>query len=62
MTEDHGHCEICSRVITIDERFCERKECHDKHQQNIKDKKKQMYLFIGVVAAVMLFSVFTNRM
>lgn len=55
--EDHGHCEICSRVVPIGERFCDRAECLEQHQRNLADKKKQVYLFVAMIAALVLLSV-----
>lgn len=54
--EDHGHCEICSRVIDLEERFCDRAECLEQHQKNVAEKKKQVYIFIALIIAAVVLS------
>ncbi len=53
---DHAHCEICSRTVALGERFCDRAECLEKHEQNVKEKKRQVWMFIGVIVAAVVLS------
>jgi len=53
---DHGHCEICAEPVARGQRFCGSKSCDDKHQQNVRDKKRQVYLLVGVIAGAVLLS------
>ena len=53
---EHGHCEICHTPVKVGERFCGSAACAEKHQQNIKEKKRQVYMFIGVIVAAVLLS------
>ncbi len=53
---EHGHCEICSRIVVIDERFCDRKECLAAHEKNIAEKKRQVWMMIGLIAAALILS------
>ena len=56
MTEDHAHCEICSRVVKIGERFCDRAECLAQHDKNVRDKKRSVYMLLGVIVAAVVLS------
>jgi len=54
--EEHGHCEICSRVVPLGERFCDRAECLEQHQRNVSEKKRQVWLLIGLIVAAVVLS------
>lgn len=56
MTEDHAHCEICQRVVAIGERFCDRRECLDQHDKNVKEKKRQVFLLIAILVGVIIIT------
>jgi predicted nucleic acid-binding Zn ribbon protein len=53
---EHGHCEICQTPVKVGERFCGSKVCEDKHQENIRTKKRQMLLLIAVLVGVLLIN------
>lgn len=57
---EHGHCEICHRPITMGDRFCGSAECAEKHKLQLREKKKQMWILLLALAAVMLFSVISR--
>ena len=52
----HGHCEICQTPVAVGDRFCGAKECDAKHQQNVRDKKRQVWTMIAVIVAAVLLA------
>ncbi len=57
---EHGHCEICSRTIDINERFCDRAECLAQHEKNVAEKKRQVWMLLGVIIAAVVLSKLLN--
>jgi predicted nucleic acid-binding Zn ribbon protein len=49
----HAHCEICSTVVKVGERFCS-KQCVDKNDELVAQKKKAMWKFVAVIVGIML--------
>lgn len=50
---DHGHCEVCGRVVDVGERWCGA-ECREKHAAIIKKKKRDAAVFVAVVALLLI--------
>lgn len=57
---DHGHCEICHRVVAMETRFCSR-GCEGKHGELQAKKKRDMWKFIALLGALMLVLTLVNR-
>ncbi len=53
---EHGHCEICGRVVKFETRFCGT-ECEEKHKEAIGRKKRDAIL---LVVAFAVFLIATN--
>ena len=53
---DHAHCEICGKPVTVGERRCGSTECEEKFNAALRAKKRGMWMFIGLIFLVMLFS------
>lgn len=51
---EHAHCEICGRVVRVDERFCS-DECKEQNLANLRQKRKQMWIFVAIIVGVVLF-------
>ena len=49
----HQHCEICQKVVKVDERFCS-SACEDKHEEAQAYKKKAMWRFVAILAGILL--------
>lgn len=59
--DEHKHCVICRKAITVDQDFCSQ-ECKDKYSKDDKKKSRSSTLQIvifGVLLVVMLI-VMTN--
>lgn len=52
---DHKHCEICGKVVDPSERWCS-VECHDKHDDVQKQKKRSAILFVIIIVAVVILT------
>ncbi len=50
---DHGHCEVCGRVVDTDERWCS-DACKEKHQAIMRKKKRDAVIFVVVVAVLFI--------
>lgn len=53
----HAHCEICGTPVEVGERRCGSAACEEKFEAALRAKKRGMYMFIGLIFLVMLFSV-----
>ena len=53
---EHAHCEMCGRPVAVGERRCGSPECEEKFQQALRAKKRGMWMFVGLILLVMLFS------
>jgi predicted nucleic acid-binding Zn ribbon protein len=52
----HAHCEMCGTPVEVGERRCGSAACEEKFNAALKAKKRGMYMFIGLIFLVMLFS------
>jgi predicted nucleic acid-binding Zn ribbon protein len=52
----HAHCEMCGTPVDVGQRRCGSAECEAKFETALKAKKRGMYMFIGLVVLIMLFS------
>lgn len=53
MIEEHSHCHICGRTIAVGNDLCNDKSCLEKQQEALAMKKRSMWLFIALIAAVL---------
>lgn len=53
---EHTHCEMCQRPIPPGNRLCGRLECADRHAAQVKEKKKQVYMLVLVIAGAVALS------
>ena len=51
--EDHSHCHICGRTVPVGDDLCNDKTCLEKKEEALAMKKHSMWLFIGLIAAVL---------
>lgn len=53
---EHAHCEICQVPVKRGDRRCGSPECETKFQQAIKAKKRSVFIFMGLVVAILVLS------
>jgi len=51
----HVHCHVCWKAIPVGETFCS-DECKQKYQKIMKNKKLFLYLFMGIMAALLAYT------
>lgn len=50
----HAHCEMCQTPVTVGDRRCGDEACEAKFQAALKQKKRGMYMFIGLIVALLV--------
>ena len=55
---EHAHCEMCGIPVTVGDRRCGSDACEKKFQEALRAKKRGMWLFIGVIFAAMMMTLF----
>jgi predicted nucleic acid-binding Zn ribbon protein len=61
MTEtipQHRHCFVCGKTHTGDGRFCS-EACKDVKRADLKKKKRQLWVIMGLAVAMMVFAIFS---
>lgn len=54
---EHRHCEVCGKSMAMGERVCS-PDCQKRFDEALKARKKSMWMFMGLIALVLLFSVY----
>lgn len=57
----HYHCQICGKAIPLGETFCS-EECKQKYQTMLRRRKLMLYFMYGILAALIIVFVLSNRM
>jgi predicted nucleic acid-binding Zn ribbon protein len=52
---EHKHCEVCGRTTGLDVRVCS-PECQARFDEALRQKKRTMWLFIALIAGVLILS------
>lgn len=52
----HAHCEMCGTPVAVGERRCGATACEEKFQAAVKAKKRGMWMFVGLIALLLLFT------
>lgn len=52
----HAHCEICGTPVEVGQRRCGSAACEAKFQDAVKAKKRGMWMFVGLIAVLLLMS------
>lgn len=52
----HKHCKECGIAVPPERVFCS-KECESAHNSRIKRRRRTDYMFIGIMAAILIFTV-----
>jgi len=58
--DDHGHCEICKRMIALGKERCGDEECEAKYAAGQKEKKRSVILMVAALAAIIIFTKLIN--
>lgn len=53
----HAHCEMCGTPVEVGQRRCGSDACETKFNDAVKAKKRGMWMFIGLIFLVMMFSI-----
>jgi predicted nucleic acid-binding Zn ribbon protein len=53
--QDHKHCEVCGATIGMDVRVCS-PECQARFDEALRMKKRTMWLFIALIAGVLILA------
>ena len=53
---EHAHCEMCGTPVTVGDRRCGSAACEEKFQASIRQKKRGMYMFVGLIFLLLLVS------
>jgi predicted nucleic acid-binding Zn ribbon protein len=56
----HAHCEICGTPVEVGERRCGSSDCERRHAEAVKAKKRGMWMFIGLIAILLLLTQLTR--
>ncbi len=56
MIPDHSHCEICGRTVPVGDSLCDDPACKEKKDEALAQKKRSVYLLVGLIAAAVLLS------
>ncbi len=51
--EPHTHCQICSKPVPLDEKFCSEK-CREEYNEFIEKRKKKTYIFYVLLAGLLI--------
>jgi len=54
----HAHCEMCQTPVEVGQRRCGAAVCEERFQESLRAKKRGMWLFIGVIFAAMMMTLF----
>lgn len=52
--EEHSHCHICGRTVPVGDDLCDTPSCAEKKEEAQNMKKRSMWLFIALIAAVLI--------
>jgi predicted nucleic acid-binding Zn ribbon protein len=52
---------MCQTPVTVGDRRCGDEACEKKFQESIRLKKRGMYMFIGLIVVVLIFTQIMNR-
>jgi len=52
----HAHCEICGTPVEVGQRRCGSDECERKFAEAQRIKKRSVWMLVGVLFLVMLFT------
>jgi predicted nucleic acid-binding Zn ribbon protein len=52
----HAHCEMCGTPVEVGQRRCGSAACEEKFQAALKAKKRGMWMFVGLIALLLLFT------
>ncbi len=58
---EHKHCEACGKSIGLDGRVCS-EACVAKFQEAVRLRKRSVYMFVGLIAIVLLLSVYGGKL
>ncbi len=58
---EHKHCEACGKSIGLTGRVCS-PECVERFQEGVRLRKRSVYMVMGAVALVLLFSVYGGKL
>jgi len=53
----HRHCFVCGKTFTDDGRFCS-EACKDSQREDLKKRKKRLWIIQIVAMAMMAFAIF----
>lgn len=53
---EHKHCEACGKATGLDGRVCS-PECQARIQEAFRMRKRSVYIFVALFAAILAFSV-----
>jgi len=54
----HAHCEICGTPVEVGKRRCGSADCEKKYAEAQRMKKRSVWMLVGVIFLVMMFSLF----
>lgn len=52
----HNHCRTCGKAFIGTERYCS-DVCASKNKDEIKKKKKELYVLFGVLMVIMIIAI-----
>ena len=52
----HAHCEMCGTPVEVGQRRCGSADCETKFQEAVKAKKRGMWMFVGMIAILLLLT------
>ena len=50
----HSHCEICHEPVEVADRFCGSVACREKHEANVREKKRAAMRFVALIVGAIL--------
>lgn len=57
----HKHCEVCGTATALDGRVCS-PECQAKAVEAWRMRKRSMYMMLGALALVLLFTLYGGKL
>lgn len=58
---EHKHCEACGKSIGLEGRVCS-EACVKKFQESVRMRKRSVYMVMGAVALILLFTVYGGQL
>lgn len=58
---EHKHCEVCGKNMALDGRVCS-PECQKKAVEAWRMRRRSMYMMLGALALVLLFTLYGGRL